>query len=97
LSKQALTDSRRLKKNPCTLADHHGPRLVLNINKNNGKPNISLLSDNLVKEEIKKEIKGFLNLMKMKTDHTKLMGSNESSRKTHSSKCVQKDTKGSLH
>jgi transketolase len=44
----------------------HGLKLVLNTNKNNGKPtytwklNNALLNDNLVKEEIKKEIKDFL-------------------------------------
>jgi exonuclease III len=50
----------------CTLSDHHRLRLVFNTNKNNGKHtytwklNIALLNDNLVKEEVKKEIKGFL-------------------------------------
>jgi hypothetical protein len=50
----------------CTLSDHHGLRLVLNTNKSNGKHtytwkrNNALLNDNLVKEEIKKKIKGFL-------------------------------------
>ena len=47
-------------------SDHHGLRLVFNNNKNYRKPtymwklNNSLLSDNLVREEIKKEIKDFL-------------------------------------
>jgi hypothetical protein len=46
---------------PCILSDHHGLRLVVNDNINNRKPmytwklNNALLSDNLVKEEIKKE------------------------------------------
>ena len=50
----------------CTLSDHHRLRLVLNTNKNNGKHtytwklNNILLNDNLVKEEIKKEMKAFL-------------------------------------
>jgi hypothetical protein len=45
---------------PCILLDHHGLRFVLNSNKNNRKStytwklNNFLLSDNLVKEEIKK-------------------------------------------
>jgi hypothetical protein len=49
-----------------TLSDHHRLRLVLNTNKNNRKHtytwklNNVLLNDNLVKEERKKEIKGFL-------------------------------------
>jgi hypothetical protein len=63
------TDLNTYKKTeifPCTLSDHPGLRLVLNINKNNGKYAYtwmltnSLLNDNLVKEEIKKEIKDFL-------------------------------------
>ena len=45
---------------------HHGLRLIINNNINNRKPtytwklNNTLLNDNLVKEEIKKEIKEFL-------------------------------------
>jgi hypothetical protein len=50
----------------CMLSDWHGPRLIINNNKNYGKPtftwklNNTLLNDTLVKEEIKKEIKDFL-------------------------------------
>jgi hypothetical protein len=50
----------------CILSDHHRLRLVFNTNKNNGnhtytwKLNNALLNDNLVKEKIKEEIKGFL-------------------------------------
>ena len=49
----------------CTLSDHNRQRLVLISSKNNGKHtytwkvNKGLLNDNLVKEEIKKEIKLF--------------------------------------
>jgi hypothetical protein len=62
------TDLNRYKKIeiiPCTLSDHNRLRLVFN-NKNNRKQthtwklNNTLLNDNLVKEKIKKEIKGFL-------------------------------------
>jgi hypothetical protein len=58
---------------PYALSDHHGLRLVLNSNKNNGKPtytqklNNALPNDNLVKEEIKKEIKDFLEFNENKT------------------------------
>jgi hypothetical protein len=51
---------------PCILSDHHGLRFVFNSSKNYRKPtymwklNNSLVNDNLVKEEIKKEIKDFL-------------------------------------
>ena len=51
---------------PCILPDNHGLRLIFNNNINNRKPtfmwklNNTLLNDTLVKEEIKKEIKDFL-------------------------------------
>jgi hypothetical protein len=51
---------------PCILSDPHSLRLVFNNSTNyrklkyTWKLNNSLLSDNLVKEEINKEIKGFL-------------------------------------
>jgi hypothetical protein len=50
------------------VSHHHGLRLVFNNDKNNGKHtytwklNNALLNDNLVKEEIRKEIKDFLEL-----------------------------------
>jgi hypothetical protein len=49
----------------CILSDHHGLRLIFNNSINNRKPafmwkmNNTLPNDNLVKEEIKKEIKDF--------------------------------------
>jgi hypothetical protein len=48
------------------LSDHHGLRLIFNNNINNRKPTFTLklnnilLNDTLVKEEIKKDIKDFL-------------------------------------
>jgi hypothetical protein len=62
------TGLNRYKKtnNPIILSDDHGLRLIFNINKKNRKPTYTwkpkntLLIDNLVKEEIKKEIKDFL-------------------------------------
>jgi hypothetical protein len=63
------TGFNRYKKTkifPCILSDHHRLRLVFNSNKNNRKPtykwklNNPLLIDNLVKEEVKNEIKDFL-------------------------------------
>jgi hypothetical protein len=50
---------------PFILSDHHGLMLIFNNNINNRKPTLmwkvknTLLNDTLVKEEIKKEIKGF--------------------------------------
>jgi hypothetical protein len=63
------TGLNRYKKTeiiPCILLDHHRLRLVFINNKNNRKPkyiwilNNALLNDNLVKEEIKNEIKDLL-------------------------------------
>jgi hypothetical protein len=51
---------------PCILSDHHRLRLMFNNSINNRKPtftwklNNTLLNNNLVKDEIKKEIKDFL-------------------------------------
>jgi hypothetical protein len=51
---------------PSILSDHHGLRLIFNNKINNRKPifkwklNNTLLNDTFVKEEIKKEIKDFL-------------------------------------
>jgi hypothetical protein len=66
--KAGLNRYKKIEIIPCTLSDHHGLRLVLNTNKSNGKHtctwklNNALLNDTLVKEEIKKEIKDFLEL-----------------------------------
>ena len=51
---------KKIERIPCILSDHHRLSLVFNSNKNNRKPtytwklNNALLSDPLVKEEIKK-------------------------------------------
>ena len=64
--KTGLNRYKKIEIIPCILSDHHRLRLVFNSNKNNRKPtytwklNNALLNDNLVKEEIKKEIKDFL-------------------------------------
>jgi hypothetical protein len=61
---------------PCILTDHHELRLVFNNNINNRKPtftwklNNTIFNDTSVQEEIKKEIKDFYSLMKMKRQHT---------------------------
>ena len=63
--KTTLNRYKKIEIIPCILSDHHGLRLVFNSNKNNRNPtctwklNNALLNDNLVKEEIKKEIKDF--------------------------------------
>ena len=64
--KTGLNRYKKVEIIPCTLSDHQGLRPFLNTNKNNGKHMCTwklkngLLNDNLVKEEIKKEIKGLL-------------------------------------
>jgi exonuclease III len=64
--KTGLNRYKKIEIIPCTLSDNHGLRLVLNSKKNSGKHtytwklNNALLTDNLVKEEIKKELKDFL-------------------------------------
>ena len=64
--KTSLNIYKNIEIVPCILSDHHGLRLIFNNNINNRKPtftwkrNNTLLNDNFVKEEIKKEIKNFL-------------------------------------
>ena len=64
--KTGLNRYKNIEIIPCILSDHHGLRLIFNNNINNRKPtftwklNNTLLNDNLVKEEIKKEIKDVL-------------------------------------
>jgi hypothetical protein len=64
VTKTTLNLYKKTERIPCILSDHHGLRLVFNNSKNNINPiwklNNSLLNDNLVREEIKKEIKEFL-------------------------------------
>jgi hypothetical protein len=63
--KTGLSRYKKIEIILCTLSDHHGLRLFLNTNKNNRrhtytwKLNNTLLN-NLIKEEIKKEIKSCL-------------------------------------
>jgi hypothetical protein len=57
--KTGLIRYKKMEIIPCILSDHHGLRLVFNSNKNN-KNSIYTWKLNLVKEEIKKEIKDFL-------------------------------------
>ena len=64
--KTGLNRYKNIKIIPCFLSDHHGLRMFFNTNINNRKPtftrklNNTLLNDILVKAEIKKEIKVFL-------------------------------------
>jgi hypothetical protein len=66
VTKKTLNQHKKIEIVPRIQADHHGLRLVFNNSKNYRKLtytlnlNNSLLSDHLVREEIKKEIKDFL-------------------------------------
>ena len=68
--KTSLHQYKKIKIIQFILSDHHRLRLAFNNNKNNRKPeytwklNNYLLYDNLVREEIKKEIKDFLEFNK---------------------------------
>jgi Rps23 Pro-64 3,4-dihydroxylase Tpa1-like proline 4-hydroxylase len=64
--KAGLKRYKNIEIIPCTLSDNHGLRFIFNNNINNRKPtytwklNNTLLNNNLIKEEIRKEIKDFL-------------------------------------
>ena len=64
--KPGLTTYKHIEIIPFILSDHQGLRLIFNNNINNTKPifrwklNNTLINDNLVNEEMKKEIKDFL-------------------------------------
>jgi hypothetical protein len=103
--KTGLNRYTKIEKIPCTLLDHHRLRLVLNTNKNNGKHtytwklNNALVNDNLIKEEIKKEIKGSLEFNENEgTSYQNLWGSMKAVlRGKFSSECLQKETGESIY
>ena len=61
-----LNRYKKIERTPCNLSDYHGVKLNFNNNRNkrkstkSWKPNNSLLNYHWVKEEIKEEIKVFL-------------------------------------
>jgi hypothetical protein len=64
--KTGLNRHRKIEIIPCILSDHHRLRMIFNNNINNRKYTYmcmlsnTLVNDNLIKEEMKKEIKDFL-------------------------------------
>jgi hypothetical protein len=64
--KTGLNRYKKIEIIPCILSDYHRLRLIFNNNINNRKPtytwklNNTLFNNNLVKEEIKKEVKDFI-------------------------------------
>jgi hypothetical protein len=103
--KTGLNRYKKIEIIPCILSDHHGLRLVFNSNKNNRKPmytwkpNKALLNDNLVKEEMKKEIKDFLQFNENKgTTYPNLWDTMKAVlRGKLSSECLQKESGESTH
>jgi hypothetical protein len=71
--KTGLNRYKNIEIVPCILSDHNGLRLIFNNSINNRKPTFAwklkntLLNDNLVKDEIKKEIKDFLEFNESET------------------------------
>jgi exonuclease III len=65
--KTSLNRYKKIEIIPCILSNHHGVRVVFNKNRNNRKPTYmwklnNTLFNNLINEEIQKEIKDFLEL-----------------------------------
>jgi hypothetical protein len=80
INKTSLNRYENIEIIPCILSDHHRLRVIFNNNINNRKPTLKgklnnmQHNDNLVKEEIKKEIKDFYSLMKLKPQHNQTYG-----------------------
>ena len=78
--KTGLHRHKNIEIIPCILTDHLRLKLIFNNNINNRKPmltwklNNTLLNDTLVKDEIKKEFKDFLEFNEMKAQHTQSYG-----------------------
>ena len=58
--KTSLNQYKKIEIIPCILSDHHRLRLVFNNSKSNKKLTHMWKLNNLVREEIKKDIKDFL-------------------------------------
>jgi hypothetical protein len=82
----------------CILSDQHGLRMDFSNNRNKREPAYSwklnnfLLSDNLIREEIK-TLKSTWNSMHMKSQHNQTYEENEiiSKRIIHSTRCLHKE------
>jgi hypothetical protein len=103
--KQASADTN-IEIVSCILSDHHGLRLIFNNNINNRKAtftwklNNSLLTDTLVKEGIKTEIKDILEFNENEArTYLNLRDTIKAflRKKNHSPECLQKETRESTH
>jgi hypothetical protein len=105
VTKQASAD-KNIEIVQCILSDHHGLRLIFKNNMNNRKPTFTwklintFLNDTLVKEGIKKETKDFLEFNENEATTYPILWDTMKAflkRKTHSSQCLQKETRESTH
>jgi hypothetical protein len=94
--KASLSKYKKIEIIPCILSDHNALKLEIN-NKNsskkhanNWKLNNTLLNDQSVIDEIKEEIKSFLEVMKMKTRPTRTCGHSKGcpKKKVYSHECI---------
>jgi len=104
--KVTLNQYKKTEIIPCTLSDHHGLKLVFNNNKSNRKPtymwklNNSLLTDNMIRDKINKEIKDFLEFNdNVDTSYSNLWEKMKATLRgrIYSTKCSGKETVEILH
>jgi hypothetical protein len=105
-NKTGLNRYKNIEIVPCILSDHHEVRLIFNNSINNRKPtftwklNNTLLHDTLVKEEINKEIKDFLEFNENEaTTYPNLWDTMKAvlRGKLIALRCLQKETRESIH
>jgi hypothetical protein len=99
--KTGLNRYKNIEITQCNLSDHQGLRLIFNNNISQQKSpymwklNNTLLNDTFVKEEIKKEVRDFLEFNENEATFSNLRDTMK--RKIHSPGCLQKETRESIH
>jgi hypothetical protein len=104
VTKQSWTYKKYIEITPCILSDHHGLRLIFTDDINNRNPTFTwklknnLLNDTLVKEEIKKEIKDFLEFNENEAiTYPNIWYTMKAVKRKNSSECLQNETRQSIH